>query len=91
MFYFLIRSENINFPYLDSLKITKITNTTQITTANCCTIIFEEEPASIEVILFVSVIQAFVMCITHFIITFFHCHKLYSTICKADAKVKLLT
>ena len=34
--------------------------------------------------------QAFVMCIAHFIINFFPCRKFYSTIRKVDAKVKLL-
>ena len=37
-----------------------------------------------------SIIQALVERITHFIITFFCRGKFYSTICKTDAEVKLL-
>ena len=62
MFYFLIRSENVNFPYPDSAQKLPAPLTTA---ANCCAIVFEEQPASNEVILFVSIIQAFVVLHDH--------------------------
>ena len=39
MFYFLIRSENVNFFYLDSMQ--KLP-TAQITIVNCCVLVLEE-------------------------------------------------